>query len=117
MSAILQKIANEVLHGSGNTNTPEPEELLEIQEAPLTVKPNGILHSIKARRQRPTGNRSFHKYAGDLWSIKAARLGVCAVCQEPIQVGQEITLFSEGQGWAHMNHAVDQTSPDRRLNQ
>ena len=117
MNNILQKIANEVLYGSGNTNTPEPEELLGLQEIQPTVLPNGTLHSIKAHRQRPTGNRTFHKYAGDLWSIKAARLGICMVCQAVIHPGEEITMFTGTPGWAHMTHAIDQPSPNRRLDQ
>ena len=113
---IFQKVASEVLRGSGNTNSPEPEELAEIRVEPVRVKTNGKLHSIQARLQRRGGNRTFHKYAGDLWSIRANRRGLCVVCGDRILVNEEITLFAEGQGWAHMNHAVDQPAPDRRLN-
>jgi hypothetical protein len=114
---VIEKLRKE-LFTSGCLNTPEPEELKEIRVEGEIVKANGAFHSIKAKRQRPTGNPTFHKYKGsDLWSIKAGRIGACAVCHDIITVGQEITLFDAAQGWAHMSHAVDQPSPDQRLNQ
>ena len=58
---------------------------------------------------------TFHKYAGDLWSIRAGRFGICGSCRKPISVGQEITLFEGVSGWAHMVHATDQPSLEKRL--
>lgn len=117
--SILETIVAEKLHKevwtSGCMNTPEPEELTEIKASPPCVKANSDLHSIKAKLQRRGGNPTFHKYTGDLWSIRASRPSPCALCADPIERGQEITLFNGRHGWAHMSHAVDQPTSDRKL--
>ena len=115
LNQILTKVGYEVRWSSGNTNAPEPEELKEIVVNAPRVSTNSSLHSIKAKLQRRGGNRTFHKYAGDLWSIEANKVGRCASCSGKIMPGQEITLFQGVQGWCHFIHAVDQPTPDRRL--
>lgn len=112
MNVILQKMANEVLHGSGNTNTPEPEELEGLKETRLEVRPTNGLRSIKPIRRRQAPNRTFHRYCPELWAIRAAHLSVCPYCRQAIRPGDEITLFDSVQGWAHLSHAVTEALPD-----
>jgi len=114
ISVLIEKMRKEVWN-SGSLNTPEPEELREIHPSQPAVKASGNLHSIKAKRQSADGNRTFHKYAGDLWSIEAGKRSRCSLCPDPIIPGQEITLFETAQGWAHFIHAVDQPTGDSKL--
>jgi hypothetical protein len=114
MNVVMQKVANEVLYGSGNTNTPEPEELRGLKETRLEVRPVNGLHSVKPIRRRQAPNRTFHRYCPELWSIRANRLSVCPYCRQAIKPGDEITLFESVEGWAHLSHAVSEAMPNTR---
>jgi len=102
----LVKIS-EQLKGSGNTNTPEPEELKEVRVKGKAIHPNNGLVCEKPIR-RSTPNRTFHRYCSELWSIKANRMSLCPYCKQPIAPGDEITLFSTVPGWSHLFHATDE---------
>lgn len=107
MNIVLQKVAESVLHGSGNTNTPEPEELKGLRDYRPQVHPNNDLTCVKPIRQR-TPNRTFQRYCPELWSIRATRLSVCPRCKGAIRPGEEITLFNKIPGWSHLHHATDE---------
>ena len=110
MSLVLQKIVNEVLHGSGCTNTPEPEEVKEEGLRAVKLQVTAVIPCVKPRPNPGRFNRTFHRYGPDLWSIKAHREGVCSICKQAISVNQEITLLEKSAFWAHFNHAIDESS-------
>jgi hypothetical protein len=113
MNVILQKLANEVLHGSGNTNTPEPEDLKEegLKEIRVEIHPTNGLRSTKPIPNRNRPNRTFHRYCSELWSIRAGRVSVCPYCKQAISPGEEITLFDSQSTWSHLYHATTEAAP------
>ena len=110
MKELAEKIfvkVSEQLKGSGNTNTPEREELKEVSVKGKAIHPtNGLVCEKPIRRSTP--NRTFHRYCAELWSIEAARTSLCPYCKQAIQPGDEITLFAKVPGWSHLHHATDE---------
>jgi hypothetical protein len=104
---VLQKVVDEVVHGSGLGITPEPEELEGMREIRPEVKPSSNIVCVKPIRKRYP-NPTFHRYSPELWSIEAMRVSTCGLCRGQIHVREEITLFDGVATWAHFSHAVDE---------